>query len=341
MAGSVLIVGIDRPEALENSYARAFAQLGWHVTFWDLAPALRRTVRGGKWGYFFSQFVRVEPWLRKANRELVLCALDLQPDLVLTFTHPQIMPGALAQITTSTSAKLAQIWPDPLLSWEANLSANLPIYDLIATFSQATVSAFLRMGARKAIWLPFAGDPELLFYPSRSDIERGALAADVTFIGAWRAEREAVLSQLGAFDLKIWGPDWGRRCRHNRTIMNTWQGRSLRGAEFAKAVASSKINLNIIDATIPSAANMRFFEIPTAGGLQVCSPCPEMEAEFRHGEHLFYYRQPDDLLALLHELLADDALRAKVAAAAHSKVLAEHTYTHRARRLLEALDLHL
>ena len=85
MTKTLLIVGIDRLEALENSYRRAFLSLGWQVEFWDLAPAWRRNVRGGRLGYYFSQFVRVEPWLRKANRELVLRALALaarsHPDL--------------------------------------------------------------------------------------------------------------------------------------------------------------------------------------------------------------------------------------------------------------------
>ena len=105
-------------------------------------------------------------------------------------------------------------------------------------------------------------------------------------------------------------------------------GAVLVGTDFAKAVSCSKVNLNIIDPTNYPAANMRFFEIPTAGGLQVTTACPEMESEFRHGEHVFYFQQPGELPDLLRQLLADDSLRDKAAAAGHERVLSKHTYRH-------------
>ena len=116
--------------------------------------------------------------------------------------------------------------------------------------------------------------------------------------------------------------------------MKAWQGRALRGAEFAKAVASSKINLNIIDQTNYPAANMRFFEIPCAGGLQLCSPCPEMEHEFKHAETLFYYRDEGELSNQIRRLLDDGDLRERVRPAAHKKVMEKHTYSHRAKQIL-------
>lgn len=332
----VLIIGSDALGALESSYGRAFAGLGWGVSFWDPVENANRYARGGPLGRRLSSFVRVEPWLTKANRQLVIDAMRLRPHLILAFTHSHLLPGALAQLRAASEAALVQIWPDTISNWSPVLSANLPLYDLVATYSRATVPILERMGARKAIWLPLAGDPDL--HPARI-AQRPDLAAEVSFIGGWRPEREAVLSCLSSFDLKIWGPEWGRHCRGNRAMLKAWQRRALRGVEFAQAVQASKINLNIIDPTNYPAANMRFFEIPTAGGLQVCSPCPEMEDEFRHGEHIFYYQRSDDLPDLLRSLLADDDLRAKVAAAAHEKALAAHTYTHRARRLLEILDL--
>jgi hypothetical protein len=339
MAKTLLIVGVDRLEALENSYRRAFLSLGWQVEFWDLAPAWRRNVRGGRLGYYFSQFVRVEPWLRKANRELVLRVLALRPDLILTFTHPQVMPGALAQIRAATHARLVQVWPDTMQNWDAALSANLPLYDLMATYSRETVPVLERMGARAVTWIPLAGDPELHPFSTASHAEQKMLGADVTFIGGWRPEREAILSQLGDFDLKIWGPDWGRRAKQNSVSKRAWQGRPLTGTEFAKAVACSKVNLNIIDPTNFPAANMRFFEVPTAGGLQVTTACPEMESEFRHGEQIFYFQQPGELPDLLRQLLADNSLRDKVAAAGHARALSKHTYRHRAEQILRELGM--
>jgi spore maturation protein CgeB len=116
--------------------------------------------------------------------------------------------------------------------------------------------------------------------------------------------------------------------------MGAWQGKCIFGKEFARVVVNSKINLNIIDSTNFPAANMRFFEIPCAGGFQVSSPCPEMEGKFKHGESIFYYRTPEELPDMIHSLLNNDPLRIQVAQKAHAMVLNEHTYKHRAQQIL-------
>ena len=79
---------------------------------------------------------------------------------------------------------------------------------------------------------------------------------------------------------------------------------------------------------------MRFFEIPIAGGLQVSSACPEMDAELRDGEHLFYCEDADALLGLIGSLLADDERRFRVADAGRALVSEKHTYVRRAETLL-------
>jgi len=331
----VMLVGHFGAGALECSYRTAFETLGCEARCFDIADAVERYCRFGSAGRVFNQFVPVEAWIRKANREMVMQAIQARSDLVVTFGHYPIQAGALAQIRLSLNAYVIHIWPDTLMNLEAHVLSCLPIYDLIATYARSTVQLFQSLGAAQVAWIPLAGDPLMHPVTECAKAERIAFGADVTFIGGWRPEREAVLSELGAFHLKIWGPDWGRRCRGNHVIMRAWQGRPIHGREFAKAVSSSKINLNIIDPTNYPAANMRFFEIPTAGGLQISSPCPEMEDEFRHGEHVFYYRHTDELPTLIQFLLANDGLREKVAAEAHAKTLGNHTYVHRARCILE------
>jgi spore maturation protein CgeB len=336
----VMLVGHFETGRLEWSYKSAFEALGCEVLSFDIVVAVERYVRLGLVGRLLNTFLSVEPWIQKAHRELALKAMNLKPDLVVTFGQYPLRVGSLALIRASTDASLVHIWPDPLFNWNTHLTACIPMYDCIATYSKATVSIFQELGAKCALWIPLAGDPSLHPVVTCTEPEKQEFSADVTFAGRWRPERETVLSQLSNFDLKIWGPDWGRRCKSNRAIMRAWQGRPIYGSEFAKAIASSKISLNIIDPTNYPAANMRFFEIPVAGGLQISSPCPEMDGEFRHGEHVFYYKQVDELPGLIRHLLADDKLRNQVATSAYQKALADHTYTHRARRIVQLYERH-
>lgn len=333
-----MLVGHFGPGALERSYLKAFESLGCEVSTFDMILAVERYCRLGWWGRTFNSFVPVEPWVRKANRDLVIQALQSQPDYLFTFGHYPIQAGALAQIRSTAKTALVHVWPDTLLNVGNNLILCLPLFDLVASYSRSGLEQFQSLGAKRVVWIPLAGDPSMHASVDCTESEKNQYGADVTFIGGWRPEREAILSKLGGFDLKIWGPDWGQRCRGNKTIAKNWKGRPLYETEFAKAVVSSKINLNIIDPSNYPAANMRFFEIPVAGGLQVSSPCPEMEREFVHGEHLFYYRDANELSDLIATLIGDTRLRNRVAQAGQAKVLAAQTYTDRVRSMLQQFE---
>ena len=335
----ILLIGQASPWMLEGSYQRAFAELGCQVELFDLAQAVSRHARLGKFGRLFNAFVPVESWIRKANRELFQKVRDWQPHILISLAQYPVQAGLLAQLKASMPAvHLVYIWPDPLINWSTHLSAGLRLYDLVATYSQATVPLFEKMGAPQVAWVPLAADPVL--HPRLDPTQIAPeYQADVSFVGGWRPEREALLSQLGGFNLKIWGPDWGRRCRHNPVIIGAWQKRAVRGVEFSRIIAGTRLNLNIVDVGNYPAANMRFFEIPVAGGLQLCSRCPELEDEFQDGKHLFYYQQLEDLPDLMRELLADELRGRTVAAAAHDQILAGHLYQHRAQEILAALGM--
>ena len=332
----VIIVGAFGPGAFECSYVTAFEEIGCKVSSFDIVASERRYCRLGAGGRLFNKFVPVEPWIRKANREMVLEVRKINPDVLIMFGQNRILAGALAQISVMSSISAVYIWPDTLLNLNDSLIAVLPLYDLVGTYSKSTVPVFERLGGRRVAWLPLGANPRLHpSVPPRDDFR-----CDVAFIGQWRPEREqavaVLLAKLPGISVKIWGPDWGRRT-HNPDIKMAWQNRSLYGLEFAQATASCKMNLNIIDDMNYPAANMRFFEIPCAGGLQVCSPCPEMEDKFKHGETVFYYKGLEELPDLTRSLLNDDSLRKQVAQKAHAMVLSEYTYKHRAQQILGLL----
>ncbi len=334
LTNEIMLVGHFGIGALAQSYRVAFEELGCEVSCFDIGASVEQHCRFGALGRRLNFYLPIVAWARKANREMVVTARRLAPRLVIVVGSCPVSAGALAQVKASRAVTLVHIWPDTLLNLDASLIECLPLYDLECVYSRGAVELMRRLGAGRPVWTPLAGDPSLHGAPNCAVEEAVEYGAEVTFIGGWRPEREAVLSSLARFDLKIWGPDWGRRCRRNPVIMKAWQGRALRGGEFARATASSKVNLNLIDETNYPAANMRFFEIPCAGGLQLCSPCPEMEPEFKHGETIFYYRDERELAGQVQELLGDGELRDRVKLAAHGKIMERHTYLHRAKHIL-------
>ena len=335
----VLLVGSPHSANLETSYERAFRNLGCEVVVFDVHDSVTRNSRFGRLGRTLGNFVAVEPWILKANREMFVRALGFQPDLLVVVGAHPVRVGALAQIKVACpDTSLALVWPDPLLNFGDPLKACLPIFDVVATYNNATAPVLEALGANHAFWLPLGADEELHGSTALEHASERNYEYDVSFIGDWRPEREAALLKLTDFDLKIWGPAWDRRCKDNSFVLKAWQGKALRGNDYAEAIRASKVNLNIIDPTCYPAANMRTFEIPIAGGLQLSSACPEMDSELRDGEHLFYYENVDALPGLVGSLLADDERRFRVADAGRALVSEKHTYIRRAETLLRECD---
>jgi len=333
----VLLVGSWGPGTLERAYAGAFEQAGCEVLRFDLFSLEQRFVRLGAPGRFFNRFVPVEPWIRKANRQLLLESRDFRPDVIVAVGQNRVLAGALAQTLLVTRARAVYIWPDTLVYLSGERIDALPLYDLVATYSRESVPLLQQLGARHTAWVPLAGDPTA----SRDRELDGPFAADVSFIGRWRPGREAALAALleglPGRDVKIWGPEWGRRTRGR--VRAAWQGRSLFGEEFARAVASSRVNLNVIDDTNFPAPNNRFFEIPCLGGFQLSSACPEMEDEFQPGRDICYYQEVGEIPDLVRNLLSDETRRAEIARAGAEKARGAHTWGHRVRQILDLAGL--
>lgn len=332
----VMLVGGFAAGSLERSYLRAFGERGCEVQDFDMQNAIQRNVRLGRFGEEWNRFLPVEPWINKANREIVLAASVFKPDILVVTGQARVRAGALAQMRAiQPRLRTVLIWPDTMVFLSGPTIQCLPLYDLVATYSHASVESFQRLGSAAVAWIPLAADPTM--HTERT----GRLPdpqADVGFIGQWRPERESALTRLLAdapeLSIRIWGPDWGRRCKGKSALISAWQGRSLFDQEFADAVAVCKINLNIIDPTNFPAANMRFFELMVAGGLELTTMCPEMEKEFQHNHSVFYYETEDQLAPLVRRLLADPEARKRVADTGRAQVLAAHTYSHRAGAIL-------
>ena len=97
--------------------------------------------------------------------------------------------------------------------------------------------------------------------------------------------------------------------------------------------------MNIIDDTNFPSANMRFFEIPTAGGLQITSACPEMEQVFKHREHLLYFKDTRDLSVQIEWALQNpDALKT-MRQRAQQLIHQQHNYDQRLQTIVAAASL--
>lgn len=169
-------------------------------------------------------------------------------------------------------------------------------------------------GASNVHFCPLASDPQLHFTPGLSrDYEVGFVGK----LGPPRLRRAQTLSRvLTTFSTNDYG---------------SWHSPK----EMGLAYSRSKV---VINASINGDLNMRVFEAMAAGAALVTDRVSNGFGDlFQEEEHYLGYDTPDEAVAQVRRLLADDQLRQAVAKAAQSSVLAAHTYRHRMAFILDVL----
>lgn len=328
----VLIAGETGNHCLEMSYYKAFLDAGYEVKLYDTKNAIKKYTRLGKLGYRIHQFLPVETWIRKANKEFTEEVKLFKPDILIAFTGAEILPGSFAYIKSILPTKIIWYWADPLPNLSRYLYQSLPLVDLVASYSSSSLGVFSRMGARLTCWLPFAADLDAHFLKASTKKE---YAYDISFIGSWRPEREEALKTIfenfPELRFRISGPYWNR-CNFIplRRMSST---KSIYGKKLSEIVQNSFLNLNVIDRSNFPAVNMRFFEIIAAGGLELCSAGPEMEGTFINKAHLLYFNSQENLADVVQYALNNRDKMEEIKKAAQQLLCEKHLYKHRVETL--------
>jgi spore maturation protein CgeB len=211
-------------------------------------------------------------------------------------------------------------------------------YDLVISNSEGGLPRLLELGARRAEALFWAIDPEL-FAPQPVEAEH-----DVFFYGygdkfrrEWMGELVGEPSRrLPDASFALGGEDFRGDVGAARTLG------VIPYNVFPRAISAARINLNITrrsHATVPGSSTVRPFELAACATAIVSNPHEGIERWFELGRELLVVADADEATEAYRDLLADPAQAEEMGRRARERVLDEHTYAHRARRLLELLDL--
>jgi len=337
MTRRVLIAGVTDSHSLEMSYCKAFLNAGYEVKLYDTALAVKKYARLGKLGYRIHQFFPVEAWLKKANKEFTEEVKLFMPDILMVFSGAEILPGSFAYIKSILPTHIIWYWADPLPNLSRYLLQSVPLSDGIVSYSNSSLKAFNRMGAKSSCWIPFAADTDTHFVKAEA---RREYAYDISFIGSWRPEREDALKiifeNFPELRFKVSGPYWNR-CQF-LPIRKLASSQPVYGKLFSEIVRDSFLNLNVIDKSNYPAVNMRFFEIMTAGGLELFSAGPEMENIFIDRKHLLYFSTPETLIGAVQFAFDNKEKMEEIKINGQQLLMQNHLYSHRIQEVQSFVD---
>lgn len=282
------------------------------------------------------------------NRELVAVAGEVQPDVAFFFLfEDEIEPATIRAVADAGSCPTMNWFADDHWRFDRFTSRYAPAFTWSVTTDRDALPKYRALGYDRVI-LSQWGVNRYAYSQTAPELEH-----DVTFVGLPHGDRRAVVARLEASGIPVecWGEGWPNgRIDH---------------AAMVRVFASSAINLNLSNSSVPP-RTLRFrlgalargrwddarqarprprqikgrnFEVPGCGGFILTEAVPHLEEYFVPGEEIGVFRDTDDLVAQTRHWLEHPDERIAVAAAGHRRALAEHTYDHRFAAIFAAAGL--
>jgi spore maturation protein CgeB len=281
--------------------------------------------------------------VREYNRELLLQAQRLRPDMLLVFKGTWILGDTIRTIR-DLGARCYCFYPDvSFRSHGPYLPEALPRYDWIfSTKSFGMRDMREQLGIAQTSRIDFAFDPDLHRPLSLTAEDMKRYTCDVSYVGKWSPKKEmllgALVGQRPQLKVRVWGEAWDRA--RDPLLRAAIGGREVLGNEFVKALVGSDINLSIMSeagkgASLGDQVASRTFVVPATGAFVLHERTEELMNFFTEDVHLACFDGAEEMLEKIDTYLAAPERRRVVAEQGKELVWREHSWDRRIRIITE------
>ncbi len=151
---------------------------------------------------------------------------------------------------------------------------------------------------------------------------------------AMRLYRNDIVSEAASLGIHLYGDDGWKNFSHPKAKYRGWLDNR---SELPKLYNASKINLSVQISTLKGSLSKRTFDIPACGGFVLGDFREALLWHFEDGKEVVYFREKGELKGLIKYYLHHPDEREAIAQQARRRILKDHTYLHRIRRILEVM----
>ena len=264
------------------------------------------------------------PRLGAFSQRVLSDARAFHPDVLITTGLAPISADVLKEL--SGIRRVVFLTDDP---WNRHFSAKwffdaLPHYDTVFTPRRTNIDDLSAHGCKNVRYMRFGYDPRHF----HSDPQPKTV--DAFFAGAADAERTAFLAPLlnGEFKVQLAGDFWVKQ-----PVTRAYAAGHFDPAELRRGTARAHVNICMVRTANRDGHVMRSLEIPAVGGAMLVQDTSDHRDLF--GDDVLYFDTPAGLGSQFRLLMADEALRERLASAVHQRIVnGKHTYRDRLESLL-------
>lgn len=344
----ILILGAWRWAQYEEAFARGLGNSGV-----DTIKLSTMEFFPGALGRLQLMVPPLAPGLLRLNRAAVAAARFHQPDWALFWRPTHFLPSTVRKLRGVGVATVSYNNDDPfgakahgkvpchhhwLWHWYHKC---LPWFDRNFFYRAINCREAKGHGAKHAdlllpYFLPWQDRPMTL-----SAADHARFGTEVVFAGHYEGDGRArairCLIQAG-FTVRIWsGEGWGS------ALPDLYYDRMgpvlpALGEDYAKALCGAKVCLAFLSKLNRDTWTRRCFEIPACGRVLLAERTEDLMRLFKEGEEACFFSTPEELVQKTGWLLANPAIRERIARGGLQRVWADrHDVESRARDFLKRL----
>ena len=334
--GNLCIIGFAGPTDVATHLRNAGTRLALEPRFLDMSSAYEGSTVRRKIDWWFRD--RRPRRLQEFSSSVKNQCRQNPPSLILTTGFAPVTADTVGALRSLGSTLINYLTDDPWTSPHRSkwFLEALTQYDFVFTPRRSNLDDLNAVGCRNVMYLPFAYAPEIHYPEDLGESQQASTgSADVLFIGGADRDRVPFLAPLAeaGYNVALYGRYWDR-FRSTRPLARGMVDE----AAARQVVANTKIAPCLVRRSNRDGHSMRTFELSAMKACMAVEDTEEHRSIFgEEGDAVFYFRDPEGLLARVDQLIANDDERKRLADRVHSLITTgSNTYEDRLKTMIGA-----